>query len=351
MNRNSHNARGSFVNPTSRGWIVSFALVFALVIGSSGQIPTVRAAPAGGSVYFSMKVQSPKTTLRCLETVTYLVIVEAVPSNGLPTPSPASFGIPSGISVVGVNVEADSTNKSVGDFVGAGTVRTAVVFDSELTSGLAAKFKFKAGKPGRTTLYFDGLVGTEHAAVQLDVKVLPCKFKVKATQQAIVAGGGNFNIVAMTDEVEITGDEQGHFAGTTPVNWVGAASKVGICSVLINVASTTQADLIGDMDESGQLTGNISIEAPETAVTGTCEGVSNTSQMSLIADPLRFSVPPSGGVVRVAQGFVFETANMPGSAVIVIVPVEDEAAALLPANPEANWDGVLSLFDALFVLQ
>ena len=331
------------LHPLPRWRRVFIALMVALSIGSGGQLPRVQAAPAGATElrFFMIANKEGASKPVCIgEAVTLQVLVYRMKViNGVSQAPDA---------VTGVYVTGVVANPNIGQI---SPEQNTTILASAIYPG-AADFVFHAKSPGETTITFVGTVGTgwfgtswggssEALIADVNVRVVPCKFKVKAIQQAIIAGGGNFNIVAMIDEAEMKSDEQGHFTGTTPVNWVGAASNVGICSVSINVAATTQADLTGDMDESGQLTGNLSIEAPDTMVTATCVGVSNTSPMSLSADPLIFSVPSSGGVVTVAQGFVFETANMPGSAVIVVIPVEDEAAAFSPdsraALPPFEW--------------
>jgi hypothetical protein len=89
--------------------------------------PNLTVQAAARRQFFSMKVQNPRTKLRCGETVTYPVRVEFVRPDA-PTPMPGSFGSPKGLSVINVSVEASSTNKTVGDFVNA-TSNTTLVFD------------------------------------------------------------------------------------------------------------------------------------------------------------------------------------------------------------------------------
>lgn len=316
------------------------ALVLVLATGSAGQAPPVQAAPAGVLAYFSMEVQNPKTTLRCGETVTYLVSVDVAPSNGLPTPSPRSLGLPRGISIVGVNVEADSTNKSVGDFVGAGTVRTAVVFDSELTTGLAAKFKFKAGKPGKTTLYFDGLVGTEHVAVQLEVKVLPCKFKVN-TVTTWRAGMTSMGIM----DAEMESDENGSFTGTATINWVTSTLCGG---GIVSPIAPGSADLTGTISESGQLVGEITFGPMTSVGGGSCHAA--TSNFGTL-DPLTIKASSEGvSVYTQSQAVAATNGSFGGTATIVVIPEEVEAVSSIPGHHQADWGVFLSLFGALLDL-
>src|SRR3990172_312916 len=116
MNRDSNNQRSFGPNQTPRRWwIVMIALMLAL--GSTGQTPIAQAAPPAELVVFSMKVRNPKTTLRCRETVTYLVKVELAQSEFAPTPEPGSLGLPKGQSVINVEVSAVSADTGIGEIV------------------------------------------------------------------------------------------------------------------------------------------------------------------------------------------------------------------------------------------
>lgn len=342
MFRNFHNLRGLSThswNQNPRWSSIFIALLIVLVIGSTSQAPMAKAAPAGVSTYFSMRVRNPKTTLRCGQTVTYHVVVDAAPSL-LPTPSPSQLGIPRGISIVGVYVEADSTDKSVGDFVGAGRVRTTVSLDPELTTLIAAKFKFKANKPGKTTLYFDGLVGTEHAAVQLDVKVLPCRFKLNSVSIFKV---GMTTVGTMDGEIEA--DEQGNFTGSATVNWVTSM----LCGISSPIAPGT-ADLNGTINESGQLAGEITF-GPITSVGGGSCGVGVATANFGTLDPLTIKASSEGvSVYTQAQAINATNGSFTGTATIVLIPEEDDAVSFIPDNYEAVWNDFSSLFGALLAL-
>lgn len=326
------------------------ALMSTLAIGSVSPISTAQAAPAGVSAYFSMRVRNPKTTLRCGQTVTYHVVVEAEPSNGMPTPGPSQLGIPRGISVVGVYVEADSTDKSVGDFVGAGRVRTTVSLDSELSTLTAAKFRFKAGKPGKTTLYFDGLVGTEHAAVQLDVKVLPCRFKLNSVSVFRV---GMTSVGTMDGEIEA--DEQGNFTGSATVNWVTSM----LCGISSPIAPG-KADMAGTINESGQLVGEIMFGPITSVGGGPCGTVSVTTSNFGILDPLTIRASSEGvSVYTQPQAINATNGSFTGTATIVVIPEEEEGVAFNPnsraaLSPSSWWTKLRGnhpwLYDTLLAL-
>ncbi len=345
MNRNSHDLRGSYThvrNTVPRWRTVLISLVLALTIESAGQITPAQAAPPREPVYFSMKVQNPKTSLRCGETATYLVKVE-LQQTGAPTPAPGSLGLPKGLSVIGIKVEAFSKDLSVGDFVGAvkgtATARTAVVFDDYL-SGLGAKFKFKANKPGKTTLYFQGLVGKEYISFNLDVKVLPCKFKATTIGEWHVPGPANISVVASSDDAEVKADDEGNFTGSTTVNWVVSSGQVGDC-IPQSVTTSSQVDWTGNMDDNNLLMMDAKYQTAGITLPVYCVGsdggiASGSTPVQLTPDPLQVSVAAGGGVFRQSQVLQGPEAT-PGYVTIIVVPEEDEAAAF-------NTDSRVTLF-------
>ncbi len=353
MIRKFHNLERPAVHKKNRGprWRILFiALVLALVEGSAGLTSLVQAAPPREIVYFSMKVQNPKTTLRCRETVTYLVKVELAPTNGAPTPAPGSFGFPKGQSVVNVKVEAFSVDKNVGDFVatekGFATAKTAMVFDDDL-AGLGAKFKFKAKKAGTTTLYFEGLVGKEYVSDKVDVKVLPCNLKVKTTS---LWNNGPISLVALLDG-EMKADDQGQFTGTTTVNWDAIFTIPDgntACGGSRDVSATdSQADLTGSVSDSGQVTVNITYQPTTFSISGSCSPGGGSGEETMIPTPLAITVASSGGVSTQAQTLT----GISGLATIVVVPVDDEAVSFIPSNQEPSWDYFSSLFGVLLALR
>jgi hypothetical protein len=323
--------------------ILYAALISTLAIGSVSPISTAQAAPPREIVNFSMQVQNPKTTLRCGETVTYLVKVELAQSKGAPTPAPRSLGLPKGQSVINVKVEAVSVDKNVGDFIatekGYATAKTSMVFDDDL-AGLGAKFKFKAKKPGKTTLYFEGLVGEEYVSAKLDVKVLPCRFKLNSVSIFKV---GMTSVGIMDGEIEA--DEQGNFSGSTIVNWTTSM----LCGISSPIAPST-ADLIGTINESGQLAGEITF-GPITSVGGGSCGVGVATANFGTLDPLTIKASSEGvSVYTQAQAINATNGSFTGTATIVLVPEEDDAVSFIPDKYEAVWNDFSSLFGALLAL-
>jgi hypothetical protein len=317
-----------------------------LAIASTGQTPLAQAAPSAELVVYSMKVRNPKTTLRCRETVTYLVSVELAPSNGAPTPTPGSRGVPKGVSMIITKVEADSRDPSVGDFVGATTAKTTVVFDDDLAT-LGTKFRFKANKPGSTTLYFQGLVGEEYVSFNLDVQVVPCNYKVKG---ASVWNNGPISLVALLDG-EMKSDEQGNLTGTTTVDWDAAFTipdgNAGCGGSRAVSATDSQANLTGDVSEDGQVAVTITYLPTTFAIRGSCSLGGGSGEETIAPAPLALNVAASGGVSTQSQAL----SGIPGSATIVVVPVDEEAAAFIPGRNEASGGAFSSLLDALLAQQ
>lgn len=326
--------------------LLGAALMSALALGSTGPTPVAQAAQPAELVVFSMNVKNPKTTLGCRETVTYLVKVELEKSIGVPTPVPGSMGFPKGMTVIGINVEAFSKTPSVGDFVGPKTVKTAVVLDDDLAT-LGAKFKFKANKPGKTTLYFEGLVGKEYVSLNLDVKVLPCNFKARTS--STFSAQGITLLSAMEGEMKM--DEEGNFTGSGTVNWVGAPSASGNCSGTIDIESS-QADLTGSLDENGELAAEVTYLPAALTHNFCCQGICATDTALVTPQAIAMSVPPSGGVSRQSQDLYEPNYySMHGSVDIIVIPAEDEAVSFIPGKPGPSGDDGSSAFEALLALR
>jgi hypothetical protein len=253
------------------------------------------------------------------------------------------------MSVIGINVDAQSKDPSVGDFVGARTAKTTVVLDDDLAT-LGTKFRFKANKPGKTTLYFQGLVGKEYVSFNLDVKVLPCKFKATTIGEWHVDGPANISVVAISDDAEVEADEQGNLTGSTTVNWVATSSGVGDCPAAGIEIGSSRVDWNGEIDDTEHLSLQGTFLPAQGSVSVDC-GTSGTVPVQLTPDPLQAGVTFSGGVFRQSQVLEGPEGPMSGFVTIVVVPVEDQAVAFIPGNQEPSWDDLASLFGTLLALR
>ncbi len=359
---NSRNSNVSSVNawnPAPRWRTVFIALVLALATGSIGQTPAAQAAlaPQGDQAFFSMKVVRPKTRLSCGETVTYIVKVEFHQSTlgALFGPDPLKLGPVEGIPVLNIDIDAISSNETVGGFVGFGAVngiekeRTLVIFHDDFTS-FAAKFKFKANKPGKTTLHFDGFVGKQSVTTEVNVTVIPCSFKIKTLGDYNAL---DINLAAIMDG-EMKSDEQGNITGSGTVNWVGDDVSSGDCSSVIDIASS-KAELTGSLDESGQLIVNMTYLPAVLTNIGKCENAEASlalnDQALVTPDPVRISISSSGGVSTQSQDLYEPNYYaMHGSIDIIVIPVEDEAVTFIPGDHAQRWDDFSSLFGSFLAL-
>lgn len=346
------------IKPIVRWRILIAALLLALAIGSVGQASIAQAAPAPELVNFSMKVENPKTILRCGETVTYILKVELQQVSLLaPTPAPEPLGSPKGLPVINIKVEALSRDQTVGDFVGAkngiATARTEVVFDDDLAT-LGAKFKFKAKKVGKTTLYFDGLVEGQYVSFNLPVKVIPCKYKVKTT--AKFSSNPNNDpailpppITARMENAELTADANGHFTGTANMQWFGGTQvsllQGGLtCTVVEKFSASSPVDLTGEMSDDGQFTLNLTYDTVWSSFTETCSVASASGTLPYILDPMKLIMPDTGGSLSQPQGY--NKSSFMGSVAIEVTPEEDTATAFNPSVLAAS-PGSLSPWAAM----
>jgi hypothetical protein len=362
--RNSNISSVNAWNPFARRRTVFSALILALTFGSMGQTPAAQAAPAGDLVNFYLWVLSPKTTLRCGETVTYQVAAGFVPVDADSESSPAisldadsrsiSLDMLFGLST---DIDAMSGNPTVGDFVVAykgSKVRSRLLlrFQGPYVTNSGGEFKFKANKPGKTTLYFQGFIGETHQFISNEVKVtvLPCHFQIKTLGDYNAL---DVNLAALMDR-EMKSDEQGNITGSGTVNWVGDTLSSGDCSSAIDVASS-KAELTGSLDESGQLIVNVTYLPAVLTNVGKCENAQASlplnDQALVTPDPVHISIATSGGVsTRPQDLYEPNYYAMHGSVDIVVIPVEDEAVTFIQGDPEARWDDFSRLFGTLLAL-
>ncbi len=333
MFRNVHNPSGSTPqarNPAARRRTVFVALVFALVIAGAGQPAPAQPVPAGkDEISFKLEVFPEKLPTFCVnQKFTFYAGVSKTVNKVI---NDKNVEIPGNAPAPAVS--GSVTDRDIGTLLG---------FEDEENT-----FLFTAKKPGTTTLKFTALVkniwiGANEEVIgssvkiekPVTVKVRNCKYKVETVSQFSAQGVK----LASTMEGEMESDEQGNFTGSATVNWVGGVASIGDCSAAYYDVASSQADLTGNQDDSGQLAAEVNYLGAVITMSG-CASASGT----MIPDPLTLSVPSSGGVSTQSQNLHEPNYfSFYGSVVIVVIPVEDEAAAFNADKP-VSWVGTPSL--------
>lgn len=347
MFRNSHNSRGSSLNAGNsapRWRTVFMALVLALSIGSAGQIPPAQAAsPDPTDISFELNVYPEKLTMLCGEEKTLYASVSKTMYKVINDKEFRLYAGP-GLSP---SVDGEVTGPKIG------TLAKELVDLENMEDANDIQqipFKFTANKPGTTTLKFSASIngswiepnvklGQSAAKLLKEVSVqVNCKFKVKTRSRWTMPGIHAFDINAMIDNAVMKADEQGNFTGSATVNWAVATTVLSpVCISASFTVSPSQANLTGQMDESGLLVVNLPYQPAAASVTQVCRTptgpFTSTYHYQLAPDPLRFSVPSSSGVFNQSQVLVATSDEMAGpwplsgSSVIVVIPEEDEAVA------------------------
>lgn len=329
MIRNSHNFRGSSAHAgykRSRWRTVFIALVLLFTFGSTSLPSAARAAPANVKVLYSVVAERDKKGSICVgEFATIKVLVKAHVERD------------DQLDLEGVWVHrwVRGSVQGVGGLFPERT-RASLLGDNPT----AAKFTFRASKPGKATLTFAGefprwlLPGVDLIESNpVEVTVIPCKFKVKTV---LSFNPGIYTITVISDEAVMTRDEAGAFTASSIMHWVYSNFSIP-CSVS---AADSSVDLTGNLDdEGGQFAGSETF-GPVTPVG--CGGSGGGA-----ISPLQFKVASSGGVSTSSA----TAAPLSGSATIIVVPEEDQAVAFIPGSHEARWDDFSSLFGALLTLR
>ena len=339
MFSNSRNSKGLSTN-AGRWRTISIALILALAIGSAGQTPPAQAASDNSTeVSFELQVNPAHPAPVCLQHSQnfYIFLTRhlSLPQYGIPD-------LP--LEISGVVVRGSVTDSNIGTLTppeSSGGYELA-----DLTPG-GADFTFTAKKAGTTILKFDAEVGSywdgdgaTHMVsnpypvhVEVPVTVKPCKFKVGAASRWHLPGPHQFDIVGMIDDAEMKADEQGNFTGSASMNWAVATTVLSpICLSAIFTVSPSQANLTGQMDESGLLQANLTYSPATASVTQVCKVPTGTQTSTfhyqMVPDPLSLSVASSGGVFNQSQVLVMTSDfALSGSSAIVVIPEQDEAAA------------------------
>ena len=341
MNRNSYNLDGShkhagYQKPRWRS--VFIALLLALVLGSASQMPLAQAAPASATDvgFFMLALKEGASKPVCKGELVHLnvLVYRQKMINGVSAaPEPIT-----GLSVIGV-VDNPDIGKISPD-------ENTTIWASAIYPG-AADFVFTAENYGETIVAFaatienPGWVGanggvSQTVSAQLDIRVVPCKFKVVTIGEWHIPGEANISIVALSDDAEVTApNAQSTYTGSASVDWIASGDRVLDCVGQFTMGSS-QVDWTGRMNDSGQLVLDGTWQQVAGSINNTCtnsEGtISGSFQLQLKPDPANVSATSSGGVYRQSQNLQFDGAN-PGYVTIIVVPDEDKSM-VFDAN---NW--------------
>lgn len=300
-------------------------LVLVLVIGSASQAVPAQAAPARDAD-IEFRFITIKTNPIC---VGEKKEIDAYLHRRLHPSDPAyRTGLGgSWQAVPGISIKAAVADGFIGQ-----------IFPAQNTTDWvgAAKFVFLADNPGETIITFEGTVvtpgwfgtnvggNTQSGIINHPIKVINCTFKV--TTIGDWNGPLGYSTTAVSDEAVVTAGADGQFTGSASVNWVGFGKTFG-CGYPLQIASG-QANYSGHMDESSQLVLNQTFEPVEGSYSFDCGNGSGYGHGLFTPEPLVISMPASGGVSTLPNILTFEHHGpIAGSVTIVVIPVEDEAAA------------------------
>lgn len=313
MFRNSRDSR----NQTPRWRTLLIALVFALSIGFAGQMPQAQAAPAKDPVTVSMTIVNPKTSLCIGQSAFYevQVISAAHTTAGIQVDAWALSGI---------TVTAFSKDESVGDFIGPKTkgFRTRMTSSWEELENLSgpsfegrsnsAVFHFKANKPGRTTLFFEGLAYGQYVSFNVPVRVIQCKYQVVTISKW---SAGMTSVATIYNAYMETNDNGSVISTTVNVLW----TTTMICGIKSPV-SQSEATLTGSFNENDELVIKITFGPAASEGGGNCQ-VSVETQNIATPNPLTVTVGPSGGVFNQVHTVKASNGDFPGSVTIIVWPL------------------------------
>ena len=258
-----------------------------------------------------------------------------------------------GISVIGVVDNPNIGQISPGE--------NTTIWASAIYPG-AADFVFTAEKPGETIVAFSGMIvnsgwfgtnwggSSQIVSDQVNVKVIPCKFKVETFGQWYEASdGASYSIAAVSDEAMVTADADGHYTGSASVNWIGTGYVEG-CVFPVQISSG-QIHYTGEINESGQLVMNQTYEPVENSWNYVCGNGTGSGKGLFTSDSIIVSISSSGGVTTMPHMIdVIWWIPMSGSVTNVITPEEDTAVAFNPASQETSWNDILNLLGVSLVL-
>jgi len=356
MFRNSYNSKRSSLNagnPAQRWRSAIPALVLLLIIGTVNPTSSAQAAPAGSTElsFFMNVVKEGASKPVCIGELVHInvLVYRLKLINGV---SEAPEAI-TGISVIGVVDNPNIGQISPGE--------NTTIWASAIYPG-AADFVFTAEKPGETIVAFSGMIvnsgwfgtnwggSSQIVSDQVNVKVIPCKFKVETFGQWYEASdGASYSIAAVSDEAMVTADADGHYTGSASVNWIGTGYVEG-CVFPVQISSG-QIHYTGEINESGQLVMNQTYEPVENSWNYVCGNGTGSGKGLFTSDSIIVSISSSGGVTTMPHMIdVIWWIPMSGSVTNVITPEEDTAVAFNPASQETSWNDILNLLGVSLVL-
>ncbi len=323
MNRNSHNLRGSSVNPTPRWRSVFIVLLLVFVIGSAGPASTAQAAPAGATYRFTMRADRSKSTnALCVgEQVNVYVSV------GRTT------------MIFGITVQSGAVTAEVTPMVANSDIVTISPASNstgwDIDNAGTAKFVLTAQKPGETAVAFTGRVAHQwlgtRIADRIDiaedgfaVRVINCKYKVKVISDWFISQGtgGSIALVAVINGATLTADSEGNYTGSTTALWIPNIVLPPECTHTDTIPPSP-AKLTGSLNEHGDLTVKIIFDAATLTEVGACltEDINTTNAMT--PDPLILTVPGAGGTWSGTQLLQSPSGAIAGQVTVIVIPVEE----------------------------
>jgi hypothetical protein len=220
----------------------------------------------------------------------------------------------------GVWVNGTVQNAAIGKLLAA---RQMVGFDFNTRSEV--EFDFVALAAGTTKVSFAGESpdGADPSPVTFDVTVELCKLQVTTTSPWLVPGEAPLVLVAKIFKGELEAKSTNHFEGLADVDWFIKAAGFGDCTGLA-MAGTSTAILLGDLDASGQLTVKVTFLPADVSISIVCtngETITGADTIPVTSDPVSITLPSTGGNGVVEHNLI-EPAQVPGKAVIVVLPVK-----------------------------
>lgn len=307
----------------SRSFLSMLIVIFAVMLGSAGQITSVSAGAAEpapqGEFYtykFGVYMPDPPYCVGQDYQVRVKVVKAYIPDNVVDKSYPEP--------VLAVRIESSARNESIATL----SPRYSFAFDIEDDNYEfgSVYFTLNAKKAGTTDLYFETLIGGEYASSTKSIKVVNCKYRVVVTS-AVSASFPNITVLAATiAKGEMKANPDGTLGGTA--NIVLNPYAFSQCFTHQLTAQPGTATLRGVTSADGtSLTVTVNFPPiPVTSVSNaTCytEGGSNNTT-NLQHPTLEVTVPSTGGAESKPVSIQWGEMGLSGEAVINVIPVENQ---------------------------